>query len=140
MKKAFRLFAKFFAAFVIVIVVAIFGYRIWFKRATYFNDELSREFYRTVGDANKEVLDLRKFRVDEWDEIAFWAPYESLCSLGIEGFDGATANCPISTDDGECYLVFLQKNKMAYKVPIDRNEMDLVQSGYMGDKFARGHG
>jgi hypothetical protein len=89
---------------------------------------IAKEFYALIDDGDNYVLDLRKIQTVDYDELAFWPPYEDICSLGIEEFNKNGSNCKKTSDDGECYLLFLKNNKLVGKVQIARREVDFAAS------------
>lgn len=89
---------------------------------------ISYLFYIALGEANKKTLDLRNFNDLDWDELTFWAPYGNICDLGIEDYEKGGSNCQFSVDDGESYLIFLNRNKLAHKIALNRKRLDLAAS------------
>jgi hypothetical protein len=92
-------------------------------------DALALAFNEKLQEGSMIALDLRDFNVVEWDEITYWPPYGNICDLKIDGYTSRGENCESSEDDGESYLLFLNKNHLIGKVFIDRAQLDLAESG-----------
>jgi hypothetical protein len=99
---------------------------IWIRHGQFYSPVLSREFYSLVDKSHREKLDLRQLKSVEWDELVFWGPYEDICDFGIDGFQRGRFSCKSSSDDGECYLLFLKSNRLVGTVGINRRRIDLT--------------
>jgi hypothetical protein len=88
------------------------------------------KFYKMLKESKEhnKNFNLSELNSTEWDEVAFWAPYENICSLGIEGYKEGSRNCEFSEDDGECYLIFLKENRPVSRIRIARIEIDWAAS------------
>ncbi len=117
--------------FILALMVFI-GATLWYQFEKYHNSSVSREFYSLIKDSNQEVLDLRNIQSIDWDELVIWTPYANICDYGIRGYEKAGLNCVSSTDDGECYLLFLKSNKLLGKVAVNRKMIDLASSDIKG--------
>ncbi len=98
---------------------------------SHYSPSLEQKFYDELAKS-KGLLDLRKIDTLTWDEIIFWPPYQSICDFEIEGYRKGSAACEQSKDDGECYLLFLQKNSLVGKIRIDRKKFDLTKANLKG--------
>ncbi len=89
-----------------------------------------KELQALIDASAQSTLDLRALRPGEWDELAFWAPYQNICDLGIRGYEKGGMSCRSSFDDGECYLVFLRANEVAFILPVNRKLTDFSSMAF----------
>ena len=104
----------------------------WFGFSKYNKSVVALEFYSLVDHSNQNVLDLRQMHSVDWDELIVWTPYANICDYGILEYEKGSVSCASSTDDGECYLLFLKNNRLSAKVEINRKKIDLASSGIKG--------
>lgn len=116
------------ATLIVLSALSFTGFHYWSNWAKLKQFGQAKEFYHLVDSANQETLDLRAFRMGEWEEMLFWAPYQNICDYGITGYEAGNFNCSSSNDDGECYLLFIQANKLVFSIPVDRRKLDLTKS------------
>lgn len=112
----------------LIFIFILIGYVLWLRIFQFHSSPLSREFYSIVAESKQSVLDLREIKSVQWNEITFFPPYGNICDLGINGYNKDLKNCQTSTDDGECYLIFLNNNELVEKIAIDRKKLDLATS------------
>ena len=89
------------------------------------------EFYSLLNRSNG-ILDLRKIKSVDWEEFVIWTPYASICDYGIKGYEKTGDNCEPSESDVDCYLLLLNNNKLAAKIAIDREKIDLADTDIKG--------
>lgn len=89
----------------------------------------TREFYKIV-ESQKPLVDLSTMKSIKWDELVFVAPYKDFCLSDFEGTSPGNLTCFSSSDDGECWLLFLYKNQLVTYVPIDRRKIDLTTANF----------
>lgn len=71
---------------------------------------------KSTPTGSKPKVDLSGISSVDWDEAVLWTSYESLCDLGINGYEKGNKDCPLQDDTTH---VFLLKNKnIVAKIPI----------------------
>lgn len=110
-------------------VIAISIILIYFFKFDSVNQS-AQQYNSLLKESNRTSLDLRKIDTVKWDELVFWPPYSNICDFGISGYEKDGANCELSTDDGECYLLLLYSNKLAAKIPVNRQLADFTKTNF----------